>query len=318
MVEIKEPSIKQKKYLNETDCQRIAELAIKCTQNDRTTLKLELEYKLGIALSGTGTLDNKEINEFLYSDGQQLIGYIGICGFGGTGTQLEITGMVHPNYRRKGIFTQLYELAIAECKKRNSSNILLLCDRQSASGQAFLKRIGADYKHSEYEMYLEASHSAVSQEVMCGIALRKATNADAREIARQNAIYFSDSVDVTTSDSKESDSDLLIPEDEEKRGMTIYLAEIDNHIIGKVHLQINATVSGIYGLGVLPEFRGKGFGRALLLSAVKKLKESQTSAIMLQVAAENATALNLYKSCGFSETSVMDYFSYQSGRLISA
>lgn len=240
MVEIEGSSIKQKKHLNETDCQRIAELAIKCTQNDRITLKLELEYKLGVALSGTGTLDNKEINEFLYSDDQQLIGYIGICGFGGTGTPLEITGMVHPNYRRKGIFTQLYELAIAECKKRNSSSILLLCDRQSASGQAFLKRVGADYKHSEYEMYLEASHSTVSQEVMCGIALRKATNADSRE------------------------------------------------------------------------FRGKGFGRALLLSAVKKLKESQTSAIMLQVAAENATALNLYKSCGFSETSVMDYFCYQS------
>ena len=51
MVEIEGSSIKQKKHLNETDCQRIAELAIKCTQNDRITLKLELEYKLGVALS---------------------------------------------------------------------------------------------------------------------------------------------------------------------------------------------------------------------------------------------------------------------------
>jgi ribosomal protein S18 acetylase RimI-like enzyme len=90
--------------------------------------------------------------------------------------------------------------------------------------------------------------------------------------------------------------------------MVIYLAEKDRQVVGKVHLQISAAVSGIYGLGVLPEYRGKGLGRAILLRAIEKLKEAESNAIMLQVAAENATALSLYKSCGFQETSVMDYF----------
>ncbi|MFT4107031.1 MAG: GNAT family N-acetyltransferase [Lacrimispora sp.] len=308
MKEVNKPSVKLKTYLSEKDYELIAALEKECTQNDQTTLKLELDYKLGVALSDTGNLDNKEINEFLYFNGQKLIGYIGICGFGGAGTPLEITGMVHPEHRRKGIFTKLFELVMAECQKRNSDGVLLLCDRKSASGQGFLKRNGADYKYSEFEMYLMAEVSAVSQEHMCGITLRKAVNFDAREIARQNAIYFSDTTEFTNSDLEENDSDLVMPEEEEKRGMTIYLAEKDKQIVGKVHMQINAAISGIYGLGVLPEFRGKGFGRAILLSAVKKLKESQTNTIMLQVAAENATALNLYNSCGFKETSVMDYF----------
>ena len=70
----------------------------------------------------------------------------------------------------------------------------------------------------------------------------------------------------------------------------------------------DSGTGGIYGLGVLPEFRGKGFGRAILTFGVEKLKDANATEVMLQVAAENGTALNLYKSCGFQETSVMDYF----------
>jgi ribosomal protein S18 acetylase RimI-like enzyme len=90
--------------------------------------------------------------------------------------------------------------------------------------------------------------------------------------------------------------------------MTIYLAEIDQNIVGKVHVQLHSGIGGIYGLGVLSEYRGKGYGRSILMMAIEKLKESNASEIMLQVAAENSNALNLYKSCGFMETSTMDYY----------
>jgi ribosomal protein S18 acetylase RimI-like enzyme len=49
-------------------------------------------------------------------------------------------------------------------------------------------------------------------------------------------------------------------------------------------------------------------GRALLLEAIEKLKDANADKIMLQVEAKNAKALSLYKSCGFQETSVMDYY----------
>lgn len=101
---------------------------------------------------------------------------------------------------------------------------------------------------------------------------------------------------------------MILPEDEEKRGMTIYLVEKDQQIIGKVHLQLISGIGGIYRLGVLPEHRGKGIGRAILRMAIEKLKEANASEIMLQVATENANALNLYRSCGFMETETMDYY----------
>ncbi len=300
MKTVSKPSIALKTRLDEKDYGLIAALAETCSQNDQTALKLELDYKLGVALSHAGKPDEEEVNEFLYFSGQHLVGYAGICAFGGAGAPLEITGMVHPEYRRRGIFTALHKRVVGECQKRNAGSALFLCDHKSMSGLNFLKRIGADYQYSEFEMYLTDALFAPGQEQMRGIALRKATNKDAREITRQNAIYFHDTA--------YSDSDLTMPEDEEKRGMTYYLAQKGEQIVGKVHLETNGAVSGIYGLGVLPEYRGAGLGRALLLSAVKTIKQSRTSAIMLQVAAENAAALNLYRSCGFKETSVMDYF----------
>lgn len=301
-----EPWIKLKGSLNHEDYDLIHALQMLCSHKDQITLKLELDYKLGDALNSTDKTGIHDINEFMYFDGKQLIGYIGICSFGGTLAPLEITGMVHPEYRCQGIFSKLHELVIAECKRRNAGSILALCDKKSFPGQKFLERIGTAYKYSEFEMYLHDELYEANKELLSGIQFRKATNTDACEVARQNAIYFSDRAKQENNDVPMEG--LLLPEDEERRGMTIYLAEREERIIGKVHLQLINETGGIYGLGVLPENRSKGFGRAILLKAIEKLKDAKAKEIMLQVAAENASALSLYKSCGFRETSVMDYF----------
>lgn len=269
-------------------------------EHDRTALKLELDYKLGVGGNEKGI---QAVNEFMYFDGERLIGYIGIGSFGGP---WEVNGMVDPEYRRQGIFSKLFELVVNEWKRRGSGSMLLLSDRDSAAGQGFIAGSGAQYKHTEYEMFLKNEALGFATEKRGGLAFRKATNADAKEIARQNVIYFNDD-----EESVEAE-DMILPEEEEKRGMTSYLVEKDGQIIGKVNLQVTSKLGAIFGLGVLPEHRRKGYGRALLLLAIEKLKEANTEEIMLQVAADNSNALNLYKSCGFEETSTMDYFELRS------
>lgn len=300
--------LKLKSNLDQKDYELIHMLEIQCAQNDQVTLKLELDYKLSDAQNRTADTVISDINEFMYFNGEELIGYMGICSFGGIIQPLEITGMVHPKYRRQGIFSKLMELVIEECRRRDAEGILALCDKKSISGQGFLKKISAVYKFSEFEMYLNhKTYETVEKQRPSGITFRKAVNADASEITRQNMIYFGDDLEEENEDSE--DSSILLPEEEEKRGMTIYIAEKEDKVIGKVNLQMSDSgTGGIYGLGVLPEFRGNGFGRAILTFGVEKLKDANATEVMLQVAAENGTALNLYKSCGFQETSVMDYF----------
>jgi ribosomal protein S18 acetylase RimI-like enzyme len=322
---IHKPWIKLKENIDAADYEKISELQDRCLKMDQTALKLELDYKLGVSVDSSKGV--QDINEFMYYDGEVLIGYMGISSFGGP---WEVNGMVDPDYRRKGIYTKLFELVLAEWKRRGSGSMLLLSDRNSESGQKFIAGAGAQYKHSEYEMFLKKDAPVATPDQLA-ITFRKATNADANEIARQNAIYFNDEEDAGSDDSilpedkeisseglklieeKEiSPDDVILPEEEEKRGMTSYLVEKEGQIIGKVNLQLTTKLGAIFGLGVLPEHRRKGYGRALLLLAIEKLREANSQEIMLQVAAENSNALNLYKSCGFEETSTMDYFELRS------
>lgn len=247
----------------------------------------------------------RNINEFLYFDGEKIIGYAGICSFGPGAP--EVNGMVHPDYRGQGVFTSIHALVMAEWKRRGSGDLLLLCDRNSVLGQRFVKGTGAGLSFSEYEMYLTGTPSAEDPK---DIVFRKATNADAAEIARQNKIFHGD-VHADPQKEAEADVDPVFPEEEASRGVSIFMAEKAGVTVGKVHLQMADGVGGIYGLGVLPAFRRQGFGRAILLMAAKRLREEGACEIMLQVVLDNANALNLYKSCGFSETSMMDYFVIQ-------
>ncbi len=317
---IQKPWIKLKKNIEHEDYYLINKLKEECINKDGIVLKLELDYKLGINSENSKIASIHEINEFMYFDGEKMIGYIGICRFGGAGLPIEINGMVHPKYRRQGIFSILWKLVVEEYKRRNINSMLLLSDEKSHSGQEFIKRTRANYKHSEYEMYLRENKLEQLEKRLNRISLRKATNADAQEIARQNAKYFNEEFSnlentpynsESNSTSKEKNilfKDMILPEEEEKRGITTYLAEKDGKTIGKVNLQLNLKVGGIYGLGVLPKHRRKGFGREILIMAIQKLKEANANEIMLQVVAENSNALNLYKSCGFKETATMDYY----------
>lgn len=285
--------IKLKEFIDHNDYVEISNLQKHCLDNDKTSLKLELDYKLSRGEGREGALDN--VNEFMYYNNNELIGYIGIDHFGGT--TLEINGMVHPDFRRKGVFKKLFQLVKDERVKRKEKDVLLLSDNKSISGQEFIKSTGASYEHSEYEMFLRLNPKQdISLE---NVVLRKANNKDAREIAYQNSIYF---------DSEFKEEDIKMPEDEEKCGMIIYIAEVLNKIIGKVHLEVSGDIGGIYGLGVTPDYRGKGYGREILMGAIEMLKGRNKMEIMLQVAAKNNKALNLYKSCGFEETSIMDYY----------
>ncbi len=189
--------------------------------------------------------------------------------------------MVHPLYRRKGIFKRLYSLAMEEYKRRNFKKMLLVCDNRSSSGLAFINTTGAVYALSEYEMKLEGNY--VSEEES-DVVLRKAINSDADEIARQNNIYFGDTSGL-----------VIIPEDDEKRNRITYMIELGSQVIGKIRVKISDNEGFLSGFGILPEYRNKGFGKQALKSTLNILNKKNIHNVALEVAAENKKALNLYK-----------------------
>lgn len=163
-----------------------------------------------------------------------------------------------------------------------------------ASGLSFIKSTGATYAFSEYEMKLNNNHESEGGK---DIILRKAKNSDADEIARQDSIYFGD-----------TGKALILPEDDEKRCRIMYMVELGSTVIGKIKVGLEADEGFISGFGILPQYRGKGLGKQALKAALNILRENGIHKAALEVAVQNKNALNLYKSCGFVEEYVMDYY----------
>lgn len=62
---------------------------------------------------------------------------------------------------------------------------------------------------------------------------------------------------------------------------------------------------GIQNLGVVPECRGIGLGRALLLKALHGFASVRLPRAFLEVTATNSAAVQLYRSLGFRATKVL-------------
>jgi GNAT superfamily N-acetyltransferase len=271
-VGIPDPSIVLLETIGSHAHKAIGGLQAICFEHGREALKLELAFKAARAERPAGSIG--EINEFLYFSADRLIGYLGICGFGND--SMEISGMTHPAFRCAGVFSKLFSLACDEAKRRGVRSVLLLCDNNSETGQKFIWSTGAAFHHSEHEMLLaDGQGKCVAKRA---VVLRNAFAAESRGSCPGTACT------------------------------DCFLAEADGAAIGRVRLEILGAEGGIYGLEVQPEFRGKGYGRALLLGAVEKLREGGAKQIRLQVDSANAAAFHIYESSGFEIVYTMDYY----------
>jgi len=284
-------SICLKKYISQRDYEEINKLKEICCLKDKTNLKLELDYRLNV--SKNSEIGLKNINEFFYYVEGVLVAYLGISSFGANIG--ELNGLTHPDFRRKGIFRKLFQLAFEESEKRNFNKILLLTDGKSDSGIEFIKSVGGNYDFSEYRMLSSNKNTLESKSP---IILRKAGKLEGKEIGRQNGILFND--------LEESES---FPEEEEELNKTTFMVCLQEEIIGKIKVSYKGNSAFISGFGILPDYRGKGYGKAALKEALRLIKEKDINEVALDVESKNSTALNLYKYCGFEEKSVMNYYS---------
>jgi len=287
-----------KENISEKEYNEINTLQDIISSKDKVNLKLELDYRLKINKNSDGVLKN--INEFLYYEDDILVAYLGISCFGGN--IAEINGMTHPSWRRKGIFKKLFELAMNECNKRSFNKILLLTDGKSDSGIKFIEAVGGKYDVSEYRMEVI---NAISSENIIPINLRKAEKSDKKEIGRQDSIFF-----YNEKESENLVDKAEIRNDAEIRIETSYMIELNNTTIGKININYNDNSAFISGFGILPEFRGKGYGKVALKEAIKLINVININIVQLDVSCKNNRALNLYQSCGFQEQSVMNYYEY--------
>ncbi|WP_409271024.1 GNAT family N-acetyltransferase [Neobacillus sp. SCS-31] len=249
------------------------------------------ELKLNWDMLAARKEGNKD--DFFHYENGQLVGFLGLYGFG---TKVELCGMVHPNWRRKGIFTGLLKEAIEEAKKRGTRQILLNAPAGSESAKGFLETVPNHYVVTEYQMKWDGTAPPSSE----GVILRHSTQKD-------NSLEIR--LEVECFGFLEQEAAAYHQELKESSSENFYIVEADGEPVGKMRVDHPNGEAWIYGFAILPEYQGKGIGRKALSSIIVE-EDRAGRPLFLEVEAKNAHALRLYESCGFKSYHAQDYYEY--------
>ncbi|MGE0786760.1 MAG: GNAT family N-acetyltransferase [Sandaracinaceae bacterium] len=92
----------------------------------------------------------------------------------------------------------------------------------------------------------------------------------------------------------------------------VWIARGPSGPVGYALLSVIHDEAELQDIGVAPDARGRGVGRALLLRVLVRAEERGASRVLLEVARGNAAALALYTSVGFTLDGVRPRY-YRSG-----
>ena len=217
---------------------------------------------------------------------------------------LELSGMVHPQWRRHGIGGRLYEAAAAEIAERAPGSALLIVDRALEEGKRFALSRGGELDHSEHRMQQRRE-----PEERAGIPLvrvRPAERGDAGFVFDCAAAAFDEEPRVVEAMSEAEIEQVTA-------ASTVIVAADSGERVGVLRVEHEGGAASIYGFAVTPERQGRGYGRAALALVTRGLHRSGAGVVSLEVLSTNDNALRLYTTCGFDAIGTEDYYSMPIG-----
>lgn len=281
--------IKELNRLDENLYDEIKDLILRCNKHDGLNEMVSLDTSLNF---------NREMNTiFLMYDDNKLVSILTL--FVPGNKEGEVTAMTLPEYRGKGCFGELVKRAEAELKKYGVPDILFLCEEKSAHGKAAISMQEAKYEFTEYLLKYNHTLDEQVKNYEYKVKLHKASLEDLESIIKISMAAFGDSYE----GAKSLATGMLNADNRE-----FYLGEIQGEFIAMGVTAKEEGGASINGLGVSPEHQGKGYGKEMLYSIIKKLGEQGIDNINIEVESENSNAFQLYKNSGFEVESAWQYY----------
>ncbi len=280
--------------LSPAELEAVARLEAACFEADGGRLKLEWNV-LRNRPAGT-------TSDFVWVVDGEVVGFIGIYQW--MPISLEVCGMVHPEWRGRGIGSGLYDAAAAEVAQRGPARALLIVDRALVEGRRLALVRGGELDHSEHRM--QQQREPEERPGMPLVRVRPAVRSDASFVSECSATAFEEDVRVVDEGDETAVGRLL-------NGTTLIEAADSGRSVGVLRVEREGGAASIYGFAVMPSEQGNGYGRAALSAVTRDLHRSGVGVVSLEVLSTNDSALHLYTTCGFDSIGTEDYYSMPIG-----
>lgn len=236
----------------------------------------------------------------LYYEQDELIGFLSAYFF--YDDAVEISLVVHPSFRKKGIAKTLIRTILPLIQLQNYFKLIF--STPAGVNNKLLSAYNYSYLHSEY--YMERDNLNPVIEYQPSLTFRTATPADIPYLCTLDELCF-----------PKKQGDLLARFEHilDNREYELILAFDHNHLIGKAHLRWQPQGATLSDIAVAPNKQGKGYGTALIAHCINHALSEGKPLLNLDVETHNKRALNLYTRLGFSTQNACDFWSIDLERL---
>lgn len=209
--------------------------------------------------------------------------------------EAELSTVVAPEYRHRGIGKSLVNAAKHIAKEYGYKQILYVCDDNSVSGRAFIDTFIARHHHTEYTLKYEKreNHPRATR-----LLVTKAYERDLDSIIQINVNAFEDDYEVAAQ---------FITSTFASPTRTAYVGQLNYKPICTLMLGNEGGVYSINSVAVLKDFQGQGYAKELIQEVLYGLRNEE-QAIIIEVDSTNGAAYHLYKKIGFEESQVIAYY----------
>ena len=235
---------------------------------------------------------------FLAEMDSLLVGYVDLA------RELEIVrvildGAVHPAHRGRGLGTRLLEAAVDQSRKLGAEVVQIPIVQRMTASLSFVENKGFVPVRRHWQMSLIQYGGAVLQAAH-GFELRHFVPGDEEGLCALQNLAFVGSWGFRPNTAEEirylvntscchPEGILLVTEGQR---MVAYCWTMDD--------PVEKEKGCIRMMGVHPDYRGRGLGRAILLAGIEYLMKRGMKEIELSVDSRNPHAKRLYQSVGFA------------------
>ena len=235
---------------------------------------------------------------FLYYEKGELVGLLTIYA---DDQDVEVAILVYPNHRRQGIARALYGSFETETASYPIESVTFQTERVFLERHPEFASNWGLVEDEETETWLGRDRTPYELDPRSDVEVRLAEPSYLEAIARLHHQTFSDEMESPELSQRYISEALKDPDS------LLYILLKDGQVIGVCTVDVSGTSNYLYGLAVVEDYRGKGYGSYLAKFLVNKLIEQNDKAFQIAVEDSNVGAKRLYEKIGFVKQTQVVY-----------